>query len=235
MKIGLFYGGLLVLSLLLSSCEKQNYYTVRFFSEGELLYTTEVLEGANAYYGNEPTKEPELDGDYIISYTFSGWDKNTYGIYEDTDFNAIFDSLKTFNYSPYENVSNEQGLIDFILKKTKSEAYLNISGNYEYYTEYRYSFPKTDSYTYYMGYIPSESLWKIAFSSSDNVGFTYFKYQEYNSTNLGYVGRMGSNFNKTIRIDTSTHLFVDGDSIINNACSTINEFCAKNGYGILTD
>ena len=81
MKIELFYGGLLVLSLLLSSCEKPNYYTVRFFSKGELLYTSEVLEGENAiYYGNKPTKKPELDGDYIISYAFSGWDKNTYGL-----------------------------------------------------------------------------------------------------------------------------------------------------------
>ena len=65
------------------------YYTIRWYVEGVLKQETSVPYGSGAEYtGETPVKADNAA--YDIYYLFSGWDKNSYRIYADTDVNAVF-------------------------------------------------------------------------------------------------------------------------------------------------
>ena len=61
------------------------YHTVRFFSEGELLYTDTVLDGGTAVFTTAPSAQPTKEG-----YTFKDWDKSLVNVTADLDVNALF-------------------------------------------------------------------------------------------------------------------------------------------------
>lgn len=67
-------------------------YNVQFLNyDGSLLYETRVREGRDAIYVGEVPTRPSAGG---VTYTFSGWNKPTSNIREDTAFLALFDSQK---------------------------------------------------------------------------------------------------------------------------------------------
>lgn len=67
-------------------------YTVKFYVEGTLKQTSTVEYGSGVEYDydtyGEPSKADDVEHD--IYYLWSGWDKNHYRIYGDTNVNAVF-------------------------------------------------------------------------------------------------------------------------------------------------
>ena len=69
-------------------------YTCTFLNyDGSDLYKTKVNRGEDVVYkGKTPTRPNSKDGNTIIQWTFSGWDKKLTGITEDTVFIAQYNS-----------------------------------------------------------------------------------------------------------------------------------------------
>lgn len=88
------------------------YYEVKFFADGELLATSEVLRGDAAIAPSAPVK---------TDYIFRGWDKSFHSVKSDLEVNAIFEedlSNKIINYTSYvesltyNQVNSFEGLLN---------------------------------------------------------------------------------------------------------------------------
>ena len=138
----------------------------------------------------------------------------------------------------YDDVYNESGLVSFILNNPSdvNEVYIqDNAGNYKEMMEYRYVL---DSY-YYIGYIPTLSMFSIAFGGNDLIKVV-FKYQKINSTKNNILVRV-NNIDETVDFSVINHKLTDytgrtaSKKYFENAIKKANDFCTKNGYGYLTD
>ena len=70
-----------LLFLFLVGCQKEEFYTVEFLVDGNVVDTQEVLKGNDAILPNNPVKE---------GYEFIGWDKEYTNVENNLKVNANF-------------------------------------------------------------------------------------------------------------------------------------------------
>ena len=195
---------------------------VKFYNDGELLYSTKVNIGEYANYaGQEPCKESVEDGIYIVNYIFDGWDYDLLISEEkDYEFNARFIAEREYN-PKYENISNREGLKNYIIN--------NCS---EYYNgEYRYIIKGS----YYVAYIPSSDSFKLVYGGGYVMSIT-FEYQNM-SYGSGFASINGyQNFTFSVNDHKVSSCSV---SSLTTALTLLievgNEFSIKNGFGFISD
>lgn len=101
-----------------------NVYTATFKNyDGTILETKDVIQGDDAVYtGSTPYKPGSRSGDYIYTYTFSGWSSSLKNIQSDKVFTAQFrqsvevtgatairEHLDTYGSGSYNNVETGDG------------------------------------------------------------------------------------------------------------------------------
>lgn len=195
---------------------------VKFYNDGELLYSTKVNVGEYAnYVGEVPTKESIEDGIYVVDYIFDGWDYDLLISEEkDYEFNAKFTSERKYN-PKYENISDREGIKEYIIN--------NCS---EYYNgEYRYIIRGS----YYVAYVPSSDSFKLVYGGGYVISIT-FDYQKMSYAS-GFASINGyQNFTFSVNNHKVSSCSV---SSLTTALTLLievgNEFSIKNGFGFISD
>lgn len=205
------------------------------FKSGETTYLTlNVDEGKMPVYnGQTPTKENIENGDYVTTYSFSGWSPTLKIATSDASYEATFNEKTSFNFGKYKNNSDSSQLINFLNQNGQSTTeYTEINGKYDDYPCVLYFFSGKSSISYFASY----DLFRVVFRSGSDLAITSFKFQNYNSTNSGLLCSINyKTINITTSVDTTTMYGKSPYSFVNNGFYELNVFSCKYGSVILTN
>lgn len=115
-----------------------NVYTVTFKNyDDNVLQTVKVVEGDTAVYTNgKPSKPDTSSGDYVTSYTFSGWSSSIENVHSDLTVTAQYTSTtKVTGQTAIKQHLNTYGTGTYHKVTTGPDSNLGYSGSY-YYVDY---------------------------------------------------------------------------------------------------
>ncbi len=203
-----------------------NLYTVTFENyDGKVLKTVKVVEGETAVYdGSTPHRPSTTSGDYIYSYSFSGWSSSLDNVFGDMVVTAQFTSSKkvTGETAIRQHLSNN-GTGDYHNVWTSSYSKLGYSGSY-YYAAYSNS----------SSGVSSTAI--ISFGYGDTVGIALFSIVQNGSTTYyasmsAYVS--GHRFSSLKLISIKTCKYTTNDQL--DAVAALSILSCKEAINAATD